>query len=74
MPEFLVDYADMRADNSIWIHDQRDGKHKALKIGDFIQTHDATGNSCHGIIEKLDADTSLILLALDRSTWKDAVR
>ena len=73
MPDFKVDFSDILADGTIVVRDLRTGKFKRLKVGDFAQTHDATGNLCHGIVERADDRSGLYWIALDRSTWKDAM-
>lgn len=69
MHEFIVNFADRRPDWSIWVTDNVIRKNP-LKQHDLVSCKDAHGNSCGGFIERVDARTHLVLIALDHETYR----
>ena len=71
MHEFLVNFQDIRSDDTIAVHDDKKRK-KQPGLGDHVKTYDASGNVCYGFIERLDGPLGIFWIALDRKTWESA--
>jgi len=68
MPEFAVDFADVRPDGSLFVHDTG-RRRRPLVQGDRVRCIDARGNSCHGVVSRVDLPTGLLAIALDRESY-----
>ncbi len=68
MIEFVIDFRELLPNGTIMLHDTAKRK-KPLTVGAFVKCVDAAGTCCHGIIEKIDAQTGILLIALDRTTY-----
>lgn len=68
MPEFTVDFADARPNDTLVLHDTSVRK-RAIAIGASVRCIDAAGNTCRATVAAFDTATRLLTVMLDRSSY-----